>query len=435
MSKKSIVALVKENDVQANVTKVFDLLGGVSNLIEEGSKVVLKPNAGHAAPPESAVDTNPEFVRAVIREIKKAKPSKIIIAEAAALGCDTLTCFEVSGIAEVAREEGVELIDIKREKDLINVPVRGYKSNISHVLLPRFIVEAEHIVNLPVLKTHASMLFSGALKNIKGVVQDAVHLLMHRQNLAMAMMDVWYAVRADINIMDVTYAAGGYSPHTPTPLYYGCALGSLDPVAVDRVACEIAGIDADSVDYFKVAEEAGFGNGSLDDIEIVGESVDTCKKNLWVPYLGGMNKWPEYNLLSKGACSSCQAVTALNMETLKAIGEYEKNSHKTIVIGGGNADDIPKDIEGENLILHGNCTKRYLKDHPDALWIRGCPPAEPAMYYTVVYGKAFSDDPALAAEIRPKLDANGPVWKAYVEERAKEFYASQKEKGEKSDVK
>ena len=76
MSKKSIVALVKENDVQANVTKVFDLLGGVSNLIEEGSKVVLKPNAGHAAPPESAVDTNPEFVRAVIREIKKAKAER-----------------------------------------------------------------------------------------------------------------------------------------------------------------------------------------------------------------------------------------------------------------------------------------------------------------------------------------------------------------------
>ena len=31
------------------------------------------------------------------------------------------------------------------------------------------------------------MVFSGALKNIKGVVQDQVHVQMHQQNLTMAM--------------------------------------------------------------------------------------------------------------------------------------------------------------------------------------------------------------------------------------------------------
>ena len=37
---------------------------------------------------------------------------------------------------------------------------------------------------------------------------------MHQQNLTMAMMDVWWACRADINIMDVMHAASGYSsPH------------------------------------------------------------------------------------------------------------------------------------------------------------------------------------------------------------------------------
>ena len=32
-SKKSVVALAHSKDVQANVTRVFDLLGGVTNLI------------------------------------------------------------------------------------------------------------------------------------------------------------------------------------------------------------------------------------------------------------------------------------------------------------------------------------------------------------------------------------------------------------------
>ena len=234
--KKSIVALAKEENIQSSVTRVFDLLGGVAAMIEKGSTVVLKPNAGHVAPPESAVCTNPEVVRAVIREVKKAEPARIIVAEAAAIGCNTMECFKASGIAAVAEDEGVELIDIKQDKDLINIPVRGYHSNISHVRLPRFLVEADHIINLPILKAHASMVFSCALKNIKGTVQDKVHMDMHRENLTMAMMDVWYAVRADINIVDAIYAAGGYSPHTPVPEYIGCIMGSRDPVAVDRVA-------------------------------------------------------------------------------------------------------------------------------------------------------------------------------------------------------
>ena len=95
--KKSVVALAKEPTIQESVTKVFELMGGVSSLVEKGSTVVLKPNAGHVAPPESAVCTNPDVVRAVIREVKKAEPKRIIIAEAAAIGCDTMECFEACG--------------------------------------------------------------------------------------------------------------------------------------------------------------------------------------------------------------------------------------------------------------------------------------------------------------------------------------------------
>lgn len=277
MSKaKSKVALVKGDDIQANVTRVFDLMGGVQNVIRKGSTVVLKPNAGHAEPPETSVCTNPEVVRAVIREVKKAEPKQIIVAEAAAIGCDTLECLKVSGIQAVADEEGVETRDIKRDKDLIKVAVRGFRSNIDSVKLLRFLLEAGHLINLPILKAHASMVFSCALKNIKGVVQDKVHMDMHKQNLTMAMMDVWSICRADINIMDAHRAASGYSPHMPVPIETHMILGSKDPVAIDRVACEVTGIDTSAVDYFKVAEETGLGNYDMDQIEVVGDSIKDC---------------------------------------------------------------------------------------------------------------------------------------------------------------
>ena len=123
--KKTLVALAKEPTVQESVTKVFDLMGGVTNMIKPGTTVMLKPNAGHASPADTSVCTNPEVVRAVIREVKKANPKRIVIAEAAAIGCDTMVGSEVSGLADVAREAGVELYDIPAAQAVANLAVRG----------------------------------------------------------------------------------------------------------------------------------------------------------------------------------------------------------------------------------------------------------------------------------------------------------------------
>ena len=428
--KKSIVALAKEASIQESVTKVFDILGGVTNMLEKNAVVVLKPNAGHAAGPETSVCTNPEVVRAVIREVKKASPKRIVIAEAAAMGCDTMECFEASGIADVARAEGVELYDIKSEKDLINVAVRGYRSNIDHVKLPKLLLEADHLINLPILKAHASMVFSCALKNIKGVVQDKVHLQMHQSNLTMAMMDVWSVVHADINIVDAIRPASGYSPHTPVPIEVGCVLGSYDPVAVDRIACQLVGIDTDLVDYFKAAKEAKLGETDLDKIEVIGEKVEDCYRKMWVPYIEDIrNRWPEYDIRCEGACSSCQALLTLNMESLKAIGEYERCSDSVIVVGGKNT--IPEGVPDEKIFLHGNCTKKYLKDHPGANFLMGCPPGETSLYMSVIRGEVIDGSGDQMSWIRPRMAQDQPVWRSYVEKEAAKFY--KKEKPEQED--
>lgn len=220
---KSVVSIVKGADVQAMVGEAISLTGGLRSLIRPGAVVVIKPNAGHPFPPGTSVNTSPEVVGAVIRELRKAEPKEIILAEAAAVGCDTLECFEISGIGRAATEAGVDrIIDIKRESDLIKIPIRDARSDMTSVLLPRFLVESDHIVNLPIFKTHVAMVFSCALKNLKGVVQDKVHRQMHQTNLAKAMMDLWSVVRADLSIADVIRPGEGFGPHSTMPVDFGC---------------------------------------------------------------------------------------------------------------------------------------------------------------------------------------------------------------------
>jgi len=87
---------------------------------------------------ETSVNTSPGLVAAVINEVKKANPKEIIVAESAAIGCDTFDVLNKSGIGAAAENAGARLVDIKSEKDLISIPIRDARSAIKKMKLPVF---------------------------------------------------------------------------------------------------------------------------------------------------------------------------------------------------------------------------------------------------------------------------------------------------------
>jgi uncharacterized protein (DUF362 family) len=76
---KSLVSIAKGTDPEKLVAEVLAPLGGVQALIRPKTTVVIKPNAGHPAPPETSVNTTPDLVAALIREVRKADPKGIIL--------------------------------------------------------------------------------------------------------------------------------------------------------------------------------------------------------------------------------------------------------------------------------------------------------------------------------------------------------------------
>jgi uncharacterized protein (DUF362 family) len=412
---KSVVAIAKGIHAEQMVEKALSHLGGVSALIKPNSTVVVKPNAGHAFPPETSVNTSPEMVGAVIKVIRKASPKQIILAEAASIGSDTMECLDVSGIGKAAEDAGVDkIIDIKREKDLIRVPIRDALTDLPHVLLPRFLVEAEHIVNVPIFKSHVSMVFSCALKNIKGVVQDKVHNQMHQTNLAASVLDLWSVVRADLTIADMIRPGEGFGPHSTSPTDFGCVVAGRDPVAVDATICRMVGLDIGKVSYFEAARERMMGNSDKENIEIRGERIADVYKKLWLPYLAGLDSWPEYQFYAKGACSSCQGLLAYSMEMLKAKGEYDKHAGMSVVVG--RKKELPRGLKtGEGCIFVGDCLKKY---RGQGLFAGGCPPAEPFIAYAIMDRKDyFSDEQGM--EARPRYEEDVRIFQQYTGEKQK----------------
>ena len=342
MPAKSIVAISKGDDPEKMVAEVFALLGGVENLVKPRSTVVLKPNAGHPAAAETSVNTSPEFVAAVIREVKKANPKEIIVAEAAAIGCDSMHVLDVSGIGAAAEAEGARLIDIKREKDLINIPIRDARSDLKKVKLPRFLLEAEHLFNLPIFKSHASMVFTCALKNMKGVVQDITHQQMHMTDLAAAMMDVWSVIRADLTIADLIRPAEGFGPHTTIPVDFGCVVASKDPVALDATACRMVGLGIDKVQVLRGrGRSATWATSRRRTSRSSGGPSRRCTRTSGSRTSPASRPGRSTRSTPATPARSCESLVAFTMEKLKALGEYDKNAGCHVVVGSKRDDEMP----------------------------------------------------------------------------------------------
>ena len=422
---KSIVSIVKGTDADRMVEQAVDHLGGVKSLIGSGSTVVIKPNAGHEGAPETSVNTSPEVVTAVIRLVKQAHPGKIILAESSAIGCETMACLESSGIKKAAEDAGVdEIRDIKGEEDLVKQPIESPTSDIKQVELPRFLLEADHLVNVPIFKSHVSMVFTCALKNLKGVVQDKHHYVMHCTNLANAMMDLGDVVRPDLTIADMIRPMEGFGPHSGTPVEFGCVVAGRDMVAIDATACRMVGLPLEKVEYFDAAREKGLGNFDEERIEIRGNGVDEVRQDLYLPYLEGFDAWPEYNFHIERACSTCQGLLSFTMSKLKALDQYDENRGIHIVLG--RQPRLPDGVEpGRDLVLMGDCSlalkKRIEKAGGTCLHIPGCPPGEPIPAWVIADRNKMPEGEAAevieTADVRKRHDEEEKIFKRWLAEQ------------------
>jgi len=230
---------------------------------------------------------------------------------------------------------------------------------------------------------------------------------MHQTNLADAMMDLWSVIKADLTIADVIRPGEGYGPISTIPVDFGCVVAGKDAVAVDATICRMVGLGIDKVTYFKPARKRNLGNFSERSIEIRGRKIEEVFKQLWIPYMGGFEQWPEYKINAKNACSSCQSTLGHAMGMLKGTGEYDKNAGITICIGPKK--EIPKGVKPENLILIGNCLKKH-RDH--GIFVEGCPPNEPSSYLAIVYREDYEGEKTRPESVMERYE---PALKAFHE--------------------
>jgi uncharacterized protein (DUF362 family) len=274
--KRSIVSIVGVDEVKESVQRAVDLAGGLG--VESGDVVVIKPNAKNQSPPGHGVVTDPRVVEVLVELAYSQGAKRVKIAEGAAYptgAYDTFAAFQTSGITEIARRWDVDLVDLN-SYDSVDVDLPDGLV-LDWVRVGRSVLEADRVVNVPVLKTHRGTLLSACLKNVGvGCATREEKKRLHRLGIDEGLVDVYSIVRPGFNVVDGIVALEGDGPNLPPgkerPL--GLVVAGRDGVAVDAVCAKIMGFEPSSVKHLRLAEEKGLGVMDLNKIEIVGENLN-----------------------------------------------------------------------------------------------------------------------------------------------------------------
>ncbi|HTX71555.1 MAG TPA: DUF362 domain-containing protein [Rectinemataceae bacterium] len=266
---KSAVAMLQCRDysgalVEDAVRRACDLAGFPE---VSGKTVLLKPNILKAAAPDEAVTTHPEVLRAVIRYAKSHGASRILVGDSPGFQLGA-AAFRKSGLIQVTEAEGAEWSDFSEGVEVANPQGRLVKS----FTLARAAVEADVLVSLPKLKNHTLMYFTGAMKNlfgcIPGLQKPPFHLRFpDRRRFGEMLVDLNIALRCDFALMDGIVGMEGPGPGAGYPRRVGAILASRDPLALDRSACAVIGLDPDLVVNLAEGLTRGLWIGSDAEIE------------------------------------------------------------------------------------------------------------------------------------------------------------------------
>ncbi|RKY87905.1 hypothetical protein DRQ09_03715 [candidate division KSB1 bacterium] len=277
MAKKAKVVIYncEEYDLQKvtdKIARIFDEFGGISNFVKNGDKVFLKPNLLSAKPPERGITTHPVIVEAVVNLVKECG-GKPVIGDSPAGAMGNIKRYWVNtGLEDLARRTNTLLVDYEGKK-VVKKSVNEKEYYISGEVL-----DSDVIINLCKLKTHFLVLYTGAIKNIFGLIPGLRKSQYHKmfpkpEEFSEILVDIYSLVPVGFHIMDAILCMDGNGPSSGKLKQFGYILGSDDGVALDSYCNYIMGFRDNEVLTTKIAGERGLGVSNLNNIEVIGDSV------------------------------------------------------------------------------------------------------------------------------------------------------------------
>lgn len=267
-------------NLENSINESLRLIGGIESYISPGDNVLLKPNMLAGKPPESAVTTHPEFVKAVIELVKKTG-AKVTVGDSPGLG-SSLKVGAKCGIAQICEETDTELINFT---ELTTVTNPNKDSTFKIIEVAKEVLSFNKIINLPKMKTHAQMYLTMGVKNMYGCIPGKRKHQWHFEAgtntdfFASMILELCLFLNPTLTIMDAVTSMEGNGPGSGTPRHTGLIFASNNAVALDLVATMALKAKPMDIPILKSAITRSIIKSDLSDIQIYGEELNTVTIN------------------------------------------------------------------------------------------------------------------------------------------------------------
>jgi uncharacterized protein (DUF362 family) len=297
--------------VDQAVMELINRLGGLSDIVKPGSRVAIKVNltggvSSREIPGYPAIETfitHPEVVRALIRMIQVAGAKDITIVEAV-YEWESYTAW---GYEKMAKEMDVKLVDLNDVKPYDDFADASVESSFIYpsFKINKILQDIDVFMSVSKMKNHYNAGVTHTMKNLYGLAplqfyklnkSDTYRSGFHgtpdqtRSRLPRVIIDINRIRPIHFSLIDgIKSAEAGEGPwiETFTPNTPGVLVAGKNPVATDAVATAVMGHDP-TADYpsepfircdnhLNLAAAAGLGTNKLDEIEVLGVSIEKAK--------------------------------------------------------------------------------------------------------------------------------------------------------------
>jgi len=268
--------------LEAHLRALLEPLGGMSAFVRPGQKVLLKPNLLAGKPPEKAVTTHPEIVRAVIKLVQEAG-GIALVGDSPGIGKPEGVAKKC-GIWEVIEETGATFAPFEGSTE-----VATRTGTFKQLEVAQDILNVDVVINLPKLKTHQMMGLTCGVKNLFGAVVGLRKPQLHLQagtskaTFALMLLELAAYLQPALTIVDAIVGMEGDGPGSGDPVQIGALLAGQEPLAVDTIACELLGVAPDTVWTQKIAMERGLFGSRRGDIALFGPEPATLRPPRFTP--------------------------------------------------------------------------------------------------------------------------------------------------------
>lgn len=261
--------VIASGESPAEITKAaIRSLGGMETFVSRGDVVVLKPNIGWDRVPQQAANTNPEVVKAVAELALDAGASKVVVTD---VSCnEARRCFRRSGIAKAVESIGAEVV-LPEERKFRDLRIGGEALSVWPVFTP--IIEADKIINLPILKHHNLARATMAMKNWYGMLGGRRNQL--HQNIDVCIADLSNFLRPTLTVLDayrVLMTNGPQGGNLEDVELRKTVIAGTDQVAIDAYGATFFGLEPNQVPYIEMAHQRGLGNKNFAELNV--ETID-----------------------------------------------------------------------------------------------------------------------------------------------------------------